>query len=46
MPLQVIRNYTSSDGTRLVEYKDETGYQNTVPLNVFNKKFNSKKKKK
>lgn len=46
MPLEIIRNYTSYDGTRLVEYKDETGHQNTVPLNVFNKKLNPKKKKK
>lgn len=38
MKLTKIRQYTSTDGTILVEYKDETGYQNTVPLKVFNKK--------
>ncbi len=31
----VIRKYTASDGTQMIVYEDNTGYQNTVPLWVF-----------
>jgi hypothetical protein len=33
----VIRKYTASDGTQMIVYEDNTGYQNTVPLYIYNK---------
>lgn len=35
--MTIVRKYTASDGTQLVVYQDNTGYQNTVPQKVFNK---------
>jgi hypothetical protein len=35
--LTVIRSYTASDGTQLVQYQDDTGYVNTVPKYIYNK---------
>lgn len=42
--MKIIRKYTASDGTRMVVYEDETGYQNTVPDWVFKKIMKSKNK--
>jgi hypothetical protein len=38
----IIRTYTSYDGTRLVIYRDNKGYENTVPLYIYRKMIRKK----
>jgi hypothetical protein len=33
--MKIIRRYTAFDGTQMVVYEDNTGYQNTVPLYIY-----------
>ena len=43
--MKILRKYTASDGTQMIIYEDETGYQNTVPQWVFIKLNKSKNNK-
>lgn len=40
----IIRTYHAHDGTALITYADQSGYINTVPARVFNKKYKRIKK--
>jgi hypothetical protein len=42
--MKIIRKYTAFDGTQMVVYEDNTGYQNTVPLYIYNKLIKNKSK--
>lgn len=37
--MQIIKQYSAPDGTQLIIYSDRTGYVNTMPIKIFNKKF-------